>query len=51
MLFQHGGDGDRSVEMEGGKVHGEAGALDEGAETVSYIRAGVAASVSVGFRG
>lgn len=51
MLFQHGGDGDRSVEVEGWQVHAEAGALDERPETTPYLRAGVVAAVSVGFRG
>lgn len=51
MLLQHGRDGDRSREVERREVHGEARDVDENPETAPYLRAGVFAAVSAGFRG
>ena len=50
MLLQHGGDGDRSVEMERRQIPREAGELDENPEKVPYLRAGFVAAIFAGIR-
>lgn len=50
MLLQHGSDGDRPLEVEGGEVHGEARGMDEDPETLSHLRAGLPSTVPTGVR-
>jgi len=50
VLFQHRCNGDRSVEVARGKVHGEAGDVDAYTEAEPDLRARVAAAISSSLR-